>query len=74
MEAVFAHQQQVVGVLEEEGLLGFHPDRPDASVFRSVGVAAFMQGGCPSFRRTRTNPSSSAQASTGSASSPRRST
>ncbi len=47
LEAVLAHQKQVVDTLEAEDLLASHPDHPDADVFRRIGVAAFVQGWLP---------------------------
>ena len=47
LDAVLAHQQQVVDHLETTGLLAEHPDRPDPAVFRAIGTAAFVQGWLP---------------------------
>lgn len=47
LEAVLAHQKQVVDTLEREDLLSSHPDRPEGDVFRRIGTAAFVQGWLP---------------------------
>ncbi|MFT4627368.1 MAG: hypothetical protein ACI8PZ_006052 [Myxococcota bacterium] len=47
LEAVLHHQQQVVDVLERDGLLAEHPDRASGDLFRKIGTAAFVQGWLP---------------------------
>lgn len=44
LAAVMAHQRNVVGVLERDGLLERHPDRPSGEVFLRMGASAMAQG------------------------------
>lgn len=55
-EAVLAHQQRVVDTLVAAQLLEAHPDRPDAAVFRRIGVAAFVQGWLPYLPKAQHQP------------------
>jgi hypothetical protein len=56
LEAVLAHQAQVVQRLEETDLLASHPDHPEADVFRRIGVSAFVQGWMPYLPKSQHEP------------------
>lgn len=47
LDAVMAHQRQVVSTYEEKGLLETHPDRPTADLMVRMGLSAMCQGWIP---------------------------